>query len=332
MTTAAADYAASINDAWRAFLERGARATSPHGSIYASAFRVCDRRMAFELTQPDTLPAFPADTLAKFRRGEDRERDLLADLTRIGRDADPPFKVTAQQERFVLRDRKSRPAIVGKVDARLDLGGGVRAPLEIKAWSPLIVDRIQTFADLFANPWTQSGAHQLLSYLFGAGEPFGFLLLDRSGLPKLLPVELEPNLDRVETFLTKAERVLDAVDAGTLPPFLADDPTECRRCPWYGAVCNPPLEYAGAAVLTDPDLEAALERRDAIKAIGKEYADLDADVKARLRGVTAAVVGKFAIAGRWGNQSRVDLPPDLKRQYTTTDPHGRFTLDIQKIG
>ena len=129
--------------------------------------------------------------VAKFRRGDDRERDLLADLQRIGRDAEPSFAVMAQQERFTLKDHQSRTAIVGKVDARIEIAG-VRAPLEVKAWSPFIVDRLETFADVFDNPWTTAGGYQLLSYLYGAGEPFGFLLLDRSGIPRLLPVELEP--------------------------------------------------------------------------------------------------------------------------------------------
>src|SRR5262245_30999546 len=239
--------ATSIGDAWAAHLARSQRPGTPHKHVYASAWRTCDRRVVYEMTQADRLPPWPPEVLAKFRRGDDRERDLLADLTRIGRDAEPPFKIIGQQERFELKDHKSRTAIVGKVDARLEIDS-IRAPLEVKAWSPMLVDRIETFADLFENPWTQSGGYQLLSYLYGAGEPFGFLLLDRSGLPRLLPVELEANLDRMEQFLVKAEHALDHVQAGTLPDFL-DDPTECRRCPWYGHTCNPPLSAIGAQLL-----------------------------------------------------------------------------------
>ena len=317
---------------WATFLERGARPSQvPHPHVYASAWRACDRRMVYELAPPVQLPAFPADVLARFRRGDDRERDLLADLTRIGRDADPAFRVIGQQERFELRDRKSRVAVVGKVDARLELAHGVRAPLEVKAWSPFMVDRIETFADLFNNPWTRSGAHQLLAYLYGASEPFGFLLLDRSGIPKLLPVELDANLDRVEEFLTKAERALDHLAAGTLPDYLADDPQECRRCPWYGHTCNPPLSANAATILSDPDLEAALEAREKLRAAATDFDALDQDVKARLRGIEHGIVGSFEIHGSWGKQSRVDLPEALKKQYTKTDPKGRFTLEITRL-
>ena len=243
-----ATIATSIQTAWTAHLERQRRTPAPHPYVYASAYRTCERRMVLELTQPDQQPPFPAEVLAKFRRGEDRERELLIDLSRVGREAEPPFTVVAQQERFELRDHRSRVAIVGKVDARLQLAGGPMAPVEVKAWSPFLVDRIETFDDLFRSPWTRSGAYQLLTYLYGAGVPFGFLLLDRSGLPLLVPVELDRHLDALEDFLSRAERVLDHVAAGTLPDYL-DDPTECQRCPFYGAICNPPLRAAGAAVL-----------------------------------------------------------------------------------
>jgi hypothetical protein len=322
--------AASIHAAWAQHLAAGSRPQTPHDYVYASAFRVCDRRMVYELTVPNLQPPFPPELLAKFRRGDDRERDLLADLTRIGRNAEPAFKVVGQQERFALKDHKSRVAIVGKVDARLEVDGQL-APIEVKAWSPMMTDRIERFADLFENPWTRSGGYQLLSYLYGAGEPYGFLLLDRSGIPRLLEVELEPNLDRMEEFLTKAERVIDHAQAGSLPDFYADDPAECRRCPWYGHTCNPPLSAVGATLLNDPDLEAALERREALKAAADEFDDLDKDIKGKLRGVESGIAGKFQILGRWGKQSRVDLPADLKKQYTKSDPKGRFTLEITRL-
>lgn len=327
MTPAA--IADSIQQAWAAFLSSGRRPQAPHDYVYASSYRECERRMVYELTQPQTLPPFPPEVIAKFRRGDDRERDLLADLMRIGRNAQPQFKVIGQQERFQLKDHKSRVAIVGKVDARLDVEGRL-APIEVKAWSPMMVDRIEKFEDVFENPWTKSGGYQLLSYLYGAGEPFGFMLLDRSGIPRLLPVELEANLDRMEEFLARAERVLDHVQAATLPPFF-DDAAECKRCSWYGHTCNPDLNAVGATVLADPELEALLERREAVKQAGYEFLDLDRDVKARLRGIESGIVGKFQISGKWSKQSTVDLPANLKKQYTVTNPKGKFTLHIDRL-
>ncbi len=333
-----ADRAATIQTALARQIERTRRSQSPHPHVYASAYRTCVRRMVLDMTVPDQLPPLPADVLARFRRGDDRERDLLVDLARAGRDAEPPFEVVGQQERFELKDRKGRTAIVGKVDARIAFDG-VRAPLEVKAWSPFLVDRIERFADLFDMRWTLSGAFQLLAYLWGAGEPFGFVLLDQSGLPKLLPVELDAHLDRMEDFLTRAETALDHQRAGTLPDYLVGDAAECQRCPFYGSVCNPPLVREGATILSDPELEAMLERREALIPAGREYNDLDKTIKARLRGIEHGIVGAFAIEGTWGKQSRLELPPEVepffnqvKQRFTITDPKGRFTLNIARVG
>lgn len=328
---AAASIAAHVSTAWAAFMaaEGNATRTPPHDYVYASAWRACDRRMAYELRSPDVLPPWPPEVLAKFRRGDDRERDLLIDAQRVGRAASPQFQIINQQERFQLRDRKGRVAITGKVDARLQIDN-INAPIEVKSWSPFLVDRIETFADVFDSPWTRSGAYQLLAYLLGAGEPYGFFLLDRSGLPRLIPVELDHYLDAIEDFLVRAERVLDHHAAGTLPDYL-DDPVECQRCPFYGGHCNPPLSAHDTDVLTDPDLEVMLERRESLKGAAHDFDSLDRQIKQRLRGVLRGVVGHFHIRGTWGKQSRIELPADLKAQYTKTDPQGRFTLDIVRL-
>jgi hypothetical protein len=328
--TTPADVATAIHAAWASYLERGRRPQSPHPHVYASAWRPCVRRMVYDMTDAEKLPPWPVEVLAKFRRGDDRERDLLIDLARVGRDAEPPFEVVGQQVRFELLDRRGRVAIVGKVDAQIKINGWL-APLEVKAWSPFLVDRIERFADLFDNKWTIAGAYQLLSYLWGANEPYGFLLLDRSGLPLLLPVELDAHLDRMEDFLTRAETAIDHQRAGTLPDYLVGDAAECQRCPYYGSVCNPPIEHVGATLVTDPDLEAMLDRHHALTAAGREYNDLDRSIKERLRGVERGIVGSFLVEGRWQKQSRLDLPADVKQRYTVTDPKGKFRLEITKV-
>lgn len=323
------ELATSIESAWAATLTRSQRVPSKRPNVYASQWRACDRRLVLEMVEGDKLPPWEAETLARFQRGEDRERDLLATLARVGRDSEPPFQVIGQQDRFELRDHKGRVAITGKVDARLSVNGS-KAPLECKAWHPNIVAKINTFSDVFENPWTRNGGYQLLAYLYGAAESYGFLLLDRSGLPRLLPVELDAHLDRVEDFLTKAERALDHRDAGTLPDYWTGDRAECQRCPFFGGVCQPPTFATGAQTLTDPELEAALEQREALKTAAHDYEALDKDVKTRLRGIETGVCGHFAIQGKWGKSTRVELPAEVKTQYTVTDPKGRFTLEITR--
>ena len=101
------------------------------------------------------------------------------DLARVGREAEPSFKVMAssngsssgtarggcdrRQGRRALAPASARRSRSRRGRRRWSNASDVRGPLR--------------------KPLDQGRRHQLLSYLWGAGEPFGFLLLDRSGLP-----------------------------------------------------------------------------------------------------------------------------------------------------
>jgi hypothetical protein len=333
MTPETADLiAARVSAGLADFFERNGRRTAlPHPTVYASARRVCDRRMYYELTEPGSQQPVSTDVLARFVRGNDRERDWTMNLTRAGRDAEPSFAVVEQQRTVEIRDRKGRRAISGRVDLHLKFADSLVVPVEMKAWSQYASDRVRSLDDVFESPWTSAAGYQLLAYQFATALPIGLLFLDRPGLPLILPCVLEHHYDRMESFIAAAERVLDAVEESVPPPYLEGDAAECNRCPFFGGTCNPPLMHDGMKVLTDPELEALLSRREELLDSGKEFEKLDAEVKARLRGTELAVAGPFAITGRWSKSSRLVLPPDLKQQFTETDPKGKFTLSITRV-
>lgn len=313
-----------------AHFERSRSTPAPHPTVYASARRECDRRMYYELTMPDAQQPPTTELLAKFDRANQRERDLSILLQRAGREADPSFTVVEQQRRAVIDGRNGRPVITGKVDLFLKFANGISVPAEIKTYSQYISDRLKSADDLVENKYTRSSVYQLLAYLFATAQPIGLFIIDRAGMPLLLPLVLFHHLDRCEAFVSQAERVVAAVDAKVPPPYI-DDAEECGRCPFFGSTCNPPLNYPGARVLTDPELEALLDRRESLRRAGEEYERIDRDVKAKLRGVELGVAGAYAITGKWSKSSRVELPDDIRKQYTKTDERGRFTLSIVKM-
>ncbi len=324
----------AIRQGWAEFLLHGQNAQSKRGYVYASGWRACERRLVLDMVEADKLPAWTADQLANFRRGQDRERDLLADLKKIGRNSSLPFDVVGEQERFELRDRKGRVVIVGKVDARLQFANRSKAPLECKAWNVNLVARIKKFEDLLLSPWTRAGAYQLLAYLFGSGEPLGFLMLDRPGIPLLLPVELDKHLDMMESFLTSAERAMDHKEAGTLPDFI-EDVAECKRCAFFGGSCQPPIKSEGAQLIVDEEVLADLERWHELKEAGEEFEDLDKSIKERFRGVELAIGGPFLVTGKWKRGVKIEMTEEAKKQIDAIMAplkkpveKGSFTLSI----
>lgn len=339
------EIASGILKGYQEFIEHEMR-RSRGGSrdyVYASSWRACTRQMAFEMIEPDKLPDFSSDTLANFRRGKDRERDLLSDMMRAGRNSNPSFEIVGREERFELRDHKGRVAIVGKVDARLKIGRASH-PLEVKSWNPNLVARIEEFGDLFDNRWTRPGAHQILAYLLATGEPLGFFLLDRNGLPLLLPVELEKHLDRIEDFLARAEIALDArdrvkqsADVKHLPPFI-QDASECKFCGFYGSSCQPPSYSEGASIIVDPGWIQKIERWAQLEEAGHEFAGLDKAIKKKFRGTEMAIAGGFLLEGEWKPDTKYDIPEDvaarieaMRTEYARRESKGKFFLEITKI-
>ena len=311
---------------------------------YAGSYEECTRKLALYMTDGDKIPPFEVETLAKFHRGNDRERNLKIDLVRVGQICEPKFEVIGQQERFEIKDRSGRVVIVGKFDARLQFGKGCAPPLEIKDWNENLTARIETFEDCFRSPWTKKGAYQLLSYLYGSGEPFGFLLLGKSGLPALLPVTLTDHLERVEEFLQKAETAVDMKDqqeAGypwEIPHYAADQ-SECKRCPFMGSVCNPPISTGqGAQIFTDPEEEQKLLRMLELEPLGEEYADLEAWAKKRYRGVEMGLAGSVLVTGKWQRDTKYDIPPrvkaqmdELKAPFKKVIEQGKYFLTVSKL-
>lgn len=348
-----AELAIGIMEGYRGFIEREERRTKQESrqAVYASSWRACTRQMALELVAPGALPDFEASTLANFRRGKDRERNLRADLMNAGRDSTPSFEVVGMEERFTLRDHKGRIVIAGKVDAQIQIGRK-RFPLEIKSWHPNLVAKIRTFEDLFDNRWTRSGAHQLLAYLLAMAVPVGFMLLDRNGLPLLLEVELERHLDRIEDFLHRAEIAMDAAEAfkriakdretpegasapsafEALPAF-HDDPSECRKCGFFGSVCNPPISHDGAKIVTDEETLIALETREALKDSHRAYEAADEQVKERFRGIPQAIAGPFLVTGKPRKTTKTVFPDEAtKKLYQKSDPEGAWIVTVTQVG
>jgi hypothetical protein len=332
---------AAIEKAWAEHVEMENRRgpQDPHPYIYASSRRECRRRMYYECTDPNAFPQFDTDTKARFTRGNQRERDISIDLMRVGRLCIPKFDFIGQQERIGIFDRKGRKVISGKIDGFLKWESGAQWPTELKSWSVFLTDRIFQFSDLFNNKWTKAGAFQLLAYLFEKNAPYGVMVLDRPGLPLLIPVSLEENLDKMESFIADGEAVVDAIEAKTPPPFI-QDPAECKRCPVFGSLCQPVMAYAGAQIFTDELTIQKTERLADLQAMPEleEFEALDKWAKKTFRGVEQAVVGKCLVQGKWQKNTvyetteAVDAKIDeLKQPYKKTVEKGKFFLDITKV-
>lgn len=338
MSTTETTELAAIEKAIADHVEREARKgpREPHPYVYASSRRKCRRRMVLECTKPGELPEFDADTLARFARGKRRELDITTDLQRAGQLSIPRFEFVGQQERVRVLDRKGRLIISGMIDGYIKWESGAVWPVEIKSLSAFSTDKVSTFEDLYQGRYTWANAHQLLCYQYSKNAPYGLFVMDRSGLPKLLKVDLEANLEAMEGFIQDATIVVDHVEAGTLPDFI-DDPDECKRCPMFAVLCNPPMSYDGSAIVTDEEIIARVERESELKESAAEYKNLHEEnseyfkMRSEKGKPKIFIVGKHMVGVKFLKHTTVDIPKDVKAQYSTADPAGQCRVTLTKV-
>lgn len=315
----------------RYILREHSRAPSKRKNVYASGFEQCVRKMVLYMTHGHKLEGFPVETLSRFMRGNDRERNVVIDLHRVGQYSRPRFSVVQEQQRFELKDRARRVFMSGRLDLRLAFTGSrAQPPVEIKDWFPTLTAKINTFEDVFKNPWTLKGGHQVLMYLYALKEPFGFLMLATPTLPKMIPVELKPNMDRVEAFMAKARKAMNFTRRRKVPAYI-HDADECGRCAFYGKFCNPPLKSKVMRIITDPALEDLLERHRKLAPDASAFKEADAEIKKRFYGIKKAVVGKFLVEGAWWQKTVYNIPPRTKKRYKEVIDKGSFHLTVTKL-
>lgn len=327
----------SLRAAWGEQLSRSRKPRSKDAkpwhppNVWASRRRACVRAMSLDMMSPEDDGEFGPDTLERFQQGQEAEHAVIARLHQIGPFCSPPFEVSGQQFRFESRDRDNTLLISGKMDGRLAFQDAQRPPFEVK--SGRSYDRCETVADLDSGRWSKPAVDQLLSYLLGASEPWGFILVRRfSALPTFIRVDLEDHLDRAESFLRDARLAVDARHArGPLPDFTTDR-AECRRCSHLNKSCIPPSFDAGegAKIILDEELIAAAEEREKHAEAAKAYARADKRLKESLRGVELGILGPYEVHGKWGPSTKFDVPHEVREQYKRVDEKGRFTIRIER--
>lgn len=329
-----AELTAIVEAAWRAETVANfpppTAGQGPRDRVYASGFRDCTRAMALDLLHPEDATDFGEDGMERMLRGRERERSVSIRLVRAGERSNPPFRVANQEDRFVITDL-GREIISGRIDGRLffEHDRSLRPVFEIK--SGQAVANVRTLEDLDAGKWTRHYADQLLLYCYAQGEPLGMLVLDQPGGVRLITLALEDHIERVQHRLDQARRAVAVRFDGAPLPDYHPSPSVCGRCPHNGRSCAPPILGTGMQIIDDPELEAALEERDASAEAAAAHAKADRRVKERLRGIPRAMCGAFVSEGHWQRRSVLELPEEIRRKYTTQRDEGAFVLEITRI-
>jgi len=268
----------------------------------------CARRIYYYRTCGELDDSFGPDKIALFEEGRDQEPVVRRYLSELGFEV-KKAGITEYWEKF---------GISGQIDGVISYDGQDYL-VEIKTLGDAAWESIKTIEDLRdGGKWFRKWYGQMQIYLLLCGYEKGFFVFKKKTAKLIRLLEITLDYDYAEQLLKRAEVVNIALEKSEPPDFLANNPIECRRCPFFGKVCNPPMDYGQTVpVVEDSDLERKLERREILKAAFKEYEQLDKDVKGDFREIPKAVCGDFVITGSKQIRSIAAKPASTQEVWIT---------------
>lgn len=260
-------------------------------SIRASGIGdVCSRRIFYYMTCGEEAEEITTQLAAIFEEGKDQEPRVRRYLSELG------FEVM----KAGLSDYWPEYNISGQIDGILNN----EYIAEIKTVSEEAWRSLETLQDFIDGSYHERWYAQMQVYLLLNSKEKGVFILKRKQAKQIRVIEVSLDYDYAEKLLKKAEAINAAIQSGNPPEYLKGNVTECRRCPFFGKVCNPPLDFGETQIIEDDKLAKDLSRREELSAAKSEYDKLDKEAKERLRDIPAAICGEFQITGKAGQMKQ----------------------------
>jgi len=239
-----------------------------------------------------------------FREGDDQERTTVRLLQEFG-DYDlieqwreltmPKFNITGHIDGKILPINRSDPNWPVK-DAD---GQAQPVACEIKSMSPHIWASINSLDDMKNSqyPWVRGYIIQLQLYMEMTGEELGVFLLKDKTAARIKDIWMPKDPTIVSEAIFKASAIEEAIVVKVAPDRA--EGSQCRRCGFL-TTCMPSIVNPNAGeIIESEELLELLERRHSLEAAGREFEQVDRQIKKMLEGQERLLVcGDYVISGQ----------------------------------
>lgn len=294
-----------LDDAVTAYYDGKRRVTAQASNRASSAGVECKRQLLWSRTRWQDA-ALPDISLQRnFSMGSALEPIVVRMLEDSG------IQITQRQRDLTWKERFN---LTGHVDGIVRCPDGSEAVLEIKMAARWSFERIRSYATASAlmsdtRAYVRGYCSQVALYclLLSINRGLIFFISKDTGQTHSIEVSLDDPfvLGAAEAALRRFEAVELAVKEGRDLP--AEPGDHCKSCRFFGP-CAPDLSFAGMGILTDPDTEAALDKRGQLKESVREFDLVDADLKERFTEPGTFAVGTWVVTVKKGQKG-------LRRSY-----------------
>lgn len=184
--------------------------------------------------------------------------------------------------------------ITGREDIRIKDENGELLPVEIKGISPFEFDKLNSVDDFLKSKktWIQGYPAQLFVYMLHFGKEKGFFALTNKLTGETKFVEVPFDYDLGEKYLSKAERIYEAL-ARKEAPEPCDDISYCENCP-LAHICGE-CRRIPADVELDDELDELIAKKEQLAPAKKEYEAVDKEIKAKVGEREKVITGHYVI-------------------------------------
>ena len=276
----------------------------------------CARQGVYEIVAYNQRKPFDIHLIARFEEGDRQEAWVMAELSNIGAELKPKFRLVETQS-DLPKEFIDKYRLTGHLDGKIEFSAR-RVPFEIKSLNPNLWDNIQMVSDLIADPFYSRYYRQMLAYMKASGETECLLITtDCLGHWRFIIVPFsetdfeEMVVKKVNTINDYVKRNEGKADNWDLPERIPYSEDHCARCPFIH-ICVPDVT-SGARVrfADDEKMAAMIDRRQEIEPFAKEFKAVDEALKDDLKLLKEPmlVVGNWIVEGKPQKGKKVVVPP-----------------------
>lgn len=184
--------------------------------------------------------------------------------------------------------------ITGREDIRIKDENGELLPVEIKGISPYEFDKLNTVDDFLKSKksYIKGYPAQLLVYMLHFGKEKGFFALTNKLTGETKFIEVPFDYDLGEEYLSKAERIYQALEKNEAPEA-CEDISMCENCS-LAHICGD-VKRVPVDVELDEELDELINRKQELAAAKKEYEQVDKEIKAKIGEREKVLTGEYLI-------------------------------------